>query len=322
MQFRNVLIATLFGFKRNLLPLQQMHKRMNNYGYLNVSDLIGKGFVTNLHIGMFGFAHLNSGSVSFFEATRDANINAYYFLLVEDGQAVLDIDLYPTDVQKQDLLLLNPFSIIRPKEISSDFFAMCLFIDRTVFERIPNYSRFHGLVNRTGTCKIPLDNPSFGSIGNTLSVFSSYLNHEHTFQEGLTLVLSDFLLLQINEELHARLDGAAMHIERKDGLVQRFFNLIADHHREQHDLQFYASRLCVSTTYLSRIVRETTHRTAYHYIAEKLFLSSRHLLACTDYTVAEVASQMHFSDQSAFGKFFKSKAGVSPALYRKKLGKE
>lgn len=70
------------------------------------------------------------------------------------------------------------------------------------------------------------------------------------------------------------------------------------------------------TTYLSRIIRETTHKTAYYYIGEKLFTSARHLLACTDYTIAEIAGQMNFSDQSAFGKFFKAKAGVLPAQYR------
>ncbi|HIZ84949.1 MAG TPA: helix-turn-helix domain-containing protein [Candidatus Coprenecus stercoravium] len=98
------------------------------------------------------------------------------------------------------------------------------------------------------------------------------------------------------------------------------FATIAISSKEQHVIQFYAGALCVSTTYLSRIIREATQKTVYYYIAEKIFTSARHLLACTDDTMADIANKMNFSDQSAFGKFFKAKAGMSPAQYRKLLG--
>ncbi len=42
------------------------------------------------------------------------------------------------------------------------------------------------------------------------------------------------------------------------------------------------------------------------------------LLTRTDYTAQQIAEELNFSDQSAFGKFFKSKAGVSPHIFRLK----
>ena len=38
-------------------------------------------------------------------------------------------------------------------------------------------------------------------------------------------------------------------------------------------------------------------------------------------SVQQVAEMLGFSDQSAFGKFFKRECGVSPAQYRKRQGK-
>lgn len=294
---------------------------MNSYHFITVSNLIGKGIATDLYLGELGFVHLRKPSF-FLEEIKGATVDAYSFLLVQKGSADIEINMCPLSIQEGEILLLTPFSVIGASKPSDDFSALCLLEGRTLFERIPNYGRFHGLLNRTDISKIMLDRRTFGQIEQTFSTFASYISRKHTFQEGLTLVLSDFLLLQLCEELYALQKDIPLHIERKDELLHHFFSLLSVHHREQHGIQFYADKLSVSTTYLSRIIRETTRKTAYYYIGEKLFTSARHLLACTDYTVAEIASQMNFSDQSAFGKFFKSKAGVSLAQYRVLLGRK
>ena len=294
---------------------------MDIYKIITVNDLIKRTAVTDLYKGKVGFVYADNKS-HLFEEIKDTNIDAYYFLLVQEGTAHVEIDMCTMDMHKKEIFLLTPFSAICVKNISENFSVLCLFMERALFEHIPNYSRFYGLLNQTCISKIVLENQSFRQIENTFFVFASYINRKHTFQEGLTLVLSDFLLLQIIEELYDLKSDAPMHIRHKDELLQQFFNLLSIHHKEQHGIQFYADALCVSTTYLSRIIREATQKTVYYYIAEKIFTSARHLLACTDYTIADISNKMNFSDQSAFGKFFKSKAGVSPAQYRKLLGNQ
>jgi len=49
-----------------------------------------------------------------------------------------------------------------------------------------------------------------------------------------------------------------------------------------------------------------------------LYAEACRLLTRTDYTAQQIAEVLNFSDQSAFGKFFKSKAGVSPHIFRLK----
>ncbi len=293
--------------------------KMDIYKFITVQDLIKRGAVADLYDGKVGFVYANDKSL-LFEGIKDTNIDAYYFLLVQEGTARVEIDMRVTDMNAREIFLFTPFSVVDLKNVSEGFSVLCLFIERALFERIPNYSRFHGLSNQIGISKIMLESQSFHQIENTFFVFASYISRKHTFQEGLTLVLSNFFLLQIIEELYGLKSDAPMHIRHKDELIQRFFDLLSIHHKEQHGIRFYADALCVSTTYLSRIIREATRKTVYYYIAEKIFTSARHLLACTDYTIADIANKMNFSDQSAFGKFFKAKAGVSPAQYRKLLG--
>lgn len=92
------------------------------------------------------------------------------------------------------------------------------------------------------------------------------------------------------------------------------------HYREQYNIGFYADRLHISTTYLSRIVRNITGHTVCFHIFELLCADARKLLECTDKDVKEIADELGFSDQSVFGKFFVRKTGLSPLKYRMQRG--
>ena len=61
-----------------------------------------------------------------------------------------------------------------------------------------------------------------------------------------------------------------------------------------------------------------TGKTAAYFLGGMLYAEACRLLTRTDYTAQQIAEELNFSDQSAFGKFFKSKAGVSPHIFRLK----
>lgn len=244
----------------------------------------------------------------------------YSLLLVTAGNIHIDIDTRKFEIAQGELLILTPLSLVSILQVSDDFHASLLAIDRTSFGRIPNSSRFHSLLIRLGIHKIAISDAIFPQISNTFSVFHSYLSQQHTCQEGLTLTLADFLLLQIIEELLPLQHSISLAMDHKNHLLQQFLTILSAHYKEEHGILYYADKLCVSTTYLSRIIRETTGKTAYYFIADKLLATARHHLACTDLSISDIAHDLHFSDQSAFGKFFKSRVGVPPVLYRERLG--
>ena len=78
----------------------------------------------------------------------------------------------------------------------------------------------------------------------------------------------------------------------------------------------YADKLCISTRYLSTIVRTIAHSTAKEFIDRSVLLEIKMLLQSTDLSVQEIAYRLHFPDQSYLGRYFKKHTGESPTEYR------
>ena len=81
-------------------------------------------------------------------------------------------------------------------------------------------------------------------------------------------------------------------------------------------LQRYANKLCISTRYLSTIVRNIAHSSAKEFIDRSVLLEIKMLLQSTDLSVQEIAYRLHFPDQSYLGRYFKKHTGESPTEYR------
>ena len=103
-------------------------------------------------------------------------------------------------------------------------------------------------------------------------------------------------------------------------LYRRFIADIYNFCEREHELQFYASRLCISKRYLSQIVREASGGdTPKQLIDKQLVFKIKSLLASTDSTLSQIACMLHFPDQSYLSRFFKRHASVYPSEYRKSL---
>ena len=104
---------------------------------------------------------------------------------------------------------------------------------------------------------------------------------------------------------------------RQSELFHRFITLVKEHCIREHEVAFYADKLCISTRYLSAIVRNTTQETAKTFIDRAVVLEIKHLLQSTDLSILEIAYRLHFPDQSYLGRYFKKHTGQSPSAFRK-----
>ena len=103
---------------------------------------------------------------------------------------------------------------------------------------------------------------------------------------------------------------------RQTELFQRFAALVHEYCSQEREVSFYADRLCISTRYLSTIVRSVAHTSAKEFIDRSVMLEIRMMLRSTDLSVQEIAYRLKFPDQSYLGRFFKKHAGESPTEYR------
>lgn len=68
-----------------------------------------------------------------------------------------------------------------------------------------------------------------------------------------------------------------------------------------------------------RIFQRDWQTTPYHYIQDQRYRLAREYLENTDYKVAAIAELVGFKDEFYFSNWFKNKAGMSPAFYKKKF---
>lgn len=104
---------------------------------------------------------------------------------------------------------------------------------------------------------------------------------------------------------------------RPSNYVQEFMRLLQMHYMQERSVSFYASKLFISSKYLSQLVKRATGRTASRWIDDRVITEARNLLRYSDKNIQQIAYMLNFSNQSAFGKYFKHLTGMSPSDYQR-----
>jgi len=104
---------------------------------------------------------------------------------------------------------------------------------------------------------------------------------------------------------------------RKDDVLQQFIKQLYISFKEEHDVSFYAQKQCITPRYFSAIIKEKTGKVPSDWITAALLSESKRQLNTTSKTVREISVELHFPNQSYFGKWFKNLVGCSPLEYKK-----
>ena len=98
--------------------------------------------------------------------------------------------------------------------------------------------------------------------------------------------------------------------------VEQFIQAVNEQYILRHDVEYYADKLCITSNYLNKIVRQTLGTTAKLHIHKKVLEEAQRLLKYTTLTVTEIAERLHFDSSSYFTRFFKKQTGLTPLQYR------
>lgn len=106
-------------------------------------------------------------------------------------------------------------------------------------------------------------------------------------------------------------------------VVQRFERLLKDYFAQDSLIEaglpsvgYFASRLNLSTSYLSDLLQKFTGKSTMEHIHLELVEKAKSLLWGTEQTISEIAYELGFEHPSHFTKVFKAKTGKSPSEYR------
>ncbi len=108
-------------------------------------------------------------------------------------------------------------------------------------------------------------------------------------------------------------------LARQDLLFRRFMELLQQHATERQPVTFYADKLCLSADHFARMIKKGSGCTVTQWIHDSVLSQAKIYLSDPRLNIQQIAHHLRFSDQSAFGKFFRKHTGQSPSAYRKSL---
>lgn len=207
-------------------------------------------------------------------------------------------------------------------EVSDDYEAFCLIIDESIINETPLMRHFiksaYFPVAEFSKPLLSLTENQTAQMWDLLKILHQHILKPATYQKEAILALCEVIsidLLHIQDILVQRQRIST----RAEEIFSAFLQLIPSNFIQHRDLQFYAEKLHISTTYLSRIVKQISGRTVMSFIEYALATEAARQLKNTDKSITDLAFDLNFADQASFTKFFTRTKAVSPREFRKMM---
>lgn len=248
----------------------------------------------------------------------------FIYLLIEAGKGQLSVSGKKYPLKPLTLVILAPEYLGQLSEISRDFKVDILLVTKTFLDTLPASDKMYRHITKVLLQQRQvnfLTKQQFLVLSETIKMIQKklILTNHYLKREMVQNALAAFLLevsnIWIENHWDLLYDPHQIHYEY---ILKSFFNSLMQNYRKEHLVSFYAEQLSITPQYLSLIIKDLTGRTPSQFIFERLYCEARSLLDSPDLSIKEISEQLYFSDQSAFGKFFKKRSGISPVDFRKK----
>lgn len=253
-------------------------------------------------------------------------VDGMSLLLVKSGSLSLEINLDRFDVQAPALCVMPPSCrVVFGADSVNELECFILFLSQNYLQNINiNFSAFN--LPATSTRPSPVQQitaEEFDLIERYIDLLVINTRGETSQQLATNLgsSLVSALVYEIAKMQYRRINrhDTEPGYQRSPRLayVHDFIKLVRAHYASERSVAFYASKLFISPKYLSLVVKEATGRSAARWIDEFVLMEAKNLLRYSGKNIQQVAYALNFSNQSAFGKYFKHLTGMSPTEYQK-----
>ena len=141
--------------------------------------------------------------------------------------------------------------------------------------------------------------------------------HGESYDRPVVTALVAALMHHYDHLFRQQTDIQAATRSREQTIFDRFIQLVNQHCRQQHQIGYYADRLCLTERYLGTVIRQTSGTTAKDWIDRALITQAKVLLRHSDKSVMQISEDLDFPNPSFFSKYFKRLTGMTPGEYKK-----
>ena len=237
--------------------------------------------------------------------------------LCHKGSCRADFDMLPIEFKQHDIAVMLPDHIIGYGECSEDYSTTMIVIDRSFFNELTNRESFSGYLKYKNQPNYHLNNEQYSQITTILATLRLVVEIPHPKRTESLANLLDILFYALTDY---RGDESLNTVEvRNTHLFNSFYDLLINNYKQQHEIAWYAERLCLTPKYFSGIIRQITGKSAAQWINEMLILQAKRLLYThRDMNIQQIAFELGFKGNANFCRFFKDQTGLRPSEYRKK----
>ena len=287
---------------KNLIPRYTFYK--NKYGSELLIDVVELKYVKK------------------FLAQSSVHTLTYYDItFVTEGEGRFSIDNQTNEATSRDVFfskpgeirnwdtrhIVNGYALIFEDEFLSSLFKDSLFVQ-------------HLSLFQSGkpSSKLRLPDELYMRI---LQILRNIKTEIDTYKQNdvyvLRALLYEVLMLLDREYKKVNMEEETTSKEVGNIHINKFMKLVESHLTEQHSVQYYADKLCITPNYLNEIVTSTKGISAKQYIRNKVMDEAQRLLTYTDFPISDIAFELHFSTVSYFIRSFRQHTGETPLLCRK-----
>jgi AraC-like DNA-binding protein len=249
-------------------------------------------------------------------------LDYYAICLLSDGEMKVETNLFLNQAKGPSVFVIAPGVIRRFLDTQKILNATVIFFDKDFF--LKNQANIHFLdkydfFEQKDRHIIEIDELQHLKFLNYFRLIEQKTKDSAPHTPDIIRSFIYILLNELDDITSSRSMAQSSYTSRNEQLLLEFKTLLTKYFIDERQLTFYAEKLHVTPKYLSAAVKEASGKTAGDLIADMLILEAKVLLLDKQLNIAQIAYKLKFNDPSHFGKFFKSKTGQSPLMYRTRI---
>ena len=248
-------------------------------------------------------------------------MNFYTLVLIQKGVMNYAFKRNIIELRANDLVLVPPNYPVNIASCTDDMQAVNFMVEEDYYHKVlqfdsnlmdMEYSYAYDLlpVFHLDADKANLFTDLSKQIHNTIRI-------PHLYREEMIDHLVHVVQLLFSELLYGGEIQPSHDLTNKQSIFKIFIHLASRNYKKERQIRFYADQLNITTTYLSRTVKEMSGQTVNAYLNTFLYNEICKLLRSSTYNMSEISEMLFFNDQSALTNFFKARSGMSPMAYRR-----
>lgn len=247
-------------------------------------------------------------------------LNAACLAVCRKGRCRMNINLQEYEMREGMLCIILPEQIVQQGERSDDFSGSFIAVSRDFMDVvIPTMQQLFPMFFMIK------ERPCIKVTAEELQAFEEYHSFlwrkvrlkNNPYRKEITQGLLLALFYEIYDIYQGHTAKERTPKSRKEDLFEHFIRYVSEGYKEERSVAYYAGKMFLTPKHLSTVVKEVSGKTAGEWIDSLVILEAKALLKSSEQSIQEIADELHFANQSFFGKYFKHHTGMSPKEYRK-----